>query len=171
MSPLSKSQNFSKISVGYGWIENPYSVKPIKQSIKVNLVQEFPRSPREKLAGLVHIPRMVDKARAAHQNTLGEYIYPCPLDQIMLEFLRVDSDTFKKKANEDTEDTFSKWVETQCQNRSLGDKDAVNNKFLNSQPDSPDKWKYFKEILNGLDPARKDINTWVDLIDLEEGRL
>jgi len=114
---------------------------------------------------------MIDKAQAAQQNTLGEYIYPCPLDQIMLDFLGVDSDTFKKKANEDTEEILSAWIESQCQNRSLGDKDAVNNKLLKGQPDNPEKRETFHEILNNIDPSRTDITTWVDLIDLEEGRL
>ncbi|MEE8269611.1 MAG: DUF5069 domain-containing protein [Nitrospinaceae bacterium] len=137
----------------------------------MNLIQESPRSPREKLADLVHLPRMIDKARADQQKTLGEYIYPCPLDQIMLEFLGVDSDTFQKKACNDTEETLSAWVASQCQNRSLGDKDTINNKILKSQPDSLEKWETFHEIRNRLDPSRTDLTTWVDLIDLEEGRL
>jgi len=137
----------------------------------MNLAQESPRSPREKLADLVHLPRMIDKARAAQQNTLGEYIYPCPLDQIMLEFLGTDSDTFQEKACNNTEETLSDWIASQCQNRSLGDKDAVKNKILKGQPDDPEKWNYFYEIRDGLDPSRTDITTWVDLIDLEEGRL
>ena len=137
----------------------------------MNLIQETPRSPREKLADLVHLPRMIDKARAAQQNTLGEYIYPCPLDKIMLEFLDMDSDAFQDKACNNTEDVLSDWIASQCKNRSLGDKDAVNNKILKGQPDNPEKWEYFYEIRDGLDPSRTDLTTWVDLIDLEEGRL
>jgi len=137
----------------------------------MNLAQESPRSPREKLADLAHIPRMIDKARAAKQNTLGEYIYPCPLDQIMLEFLGIDSNTFQEKACNNTEETLSDWVALQCQNRSLGDKDAVNNKILKGQPDSPEKWESFHETRNRIDPTRTDLTTWVDLIDLDEGRL
>ena len=137
----------------------------------MNLAKESPRSPREKIADLVHLPRMIDKARAAQQKTLGEYTYPCPLDEIMLTFLRVDSDTFQKKACTETEDALSSWVVSQSKNRSMGDKDAVNNRILNGQPDSPEKWDYFHEILNSINPSKTDITTWVDLIDLEEGRL
>lgn len=137
----------------------------------MNLTQESPRSPREKIADLVHLPRMIDKARAAQQNTLGEYIYPCPMDKILLEFLGVDSDTFQKKACNDTEVAVISWITSQCENRSLGDKDAVNNKILKSRPDSPEKWESFRDILKSVDPSRTDIATWVDLIDLEEGRL
>ena len=137
----------------------------------MNLTQESPRGPREKMAGLVHLPRMIDKARAAQQNTLGEYIYPCPLDKIMLEFLGVDSDTFQEKACKGSEESLSAWVRSLCQNRSLGDKDAINNKILKSRPDSPEKLKTFHNILKGLDLSKTDVTTWVDLIDLEEGRL
>ncbi len=60
----------------------------------MNLTLQFPRSPNEAMAGLVHIPRMLDKARAAHQGTLGEYIFPCPLDEMLLEFVGVDFKEF-----------------------------------------------------------------------------
>jgi hypothetical protein len=137
----------------------------------MNLNQEFPRSPKEKLVDLVHLPRMIDKVRAARQNTLGEYIYPCPLDKIMLDFLGVDSCAFQEKVCSNTEEVLSAWVASQCENRSLGDKQAVNNKILKGQPDSPEKWETFHEIRNRIDPSRTDLTTWVDLIDLEEGRL
>lgn len=123
------------------------------------------------MADLVHIPRMIDKARAARQNSLGEYIYPCPMDKMMLEFLKVNSETFQEKACNDTEKNLSNWITLQCQDRSSGDKDAINNKILKAQPDNPEKREFFNEILNEVDPTRKDITTWVELIDLEEGRL
>ena len=137
----------------------------------MNLTEETPRGPREKIADLVHVPRMIDKARAARQNTLGEYIYPCPMDKMMLEFLNVNSDSFQEKACNDTEENLLNWITLQCQNRSPGDKDGINNKILKAHPDNPEKREYFNEILNEIDPSRTDITTWADLIDLEEGRL
>ena len=110
---------------------------------KMNLTREFPRSPKEQMADLVHIPRMADKARAARNNTLGEYIYPCPLDEIMLEFMGVDSETFQHRAGEDTAEALSAWVATQCRHRSQEEKIAVNETLLNRQPDNPEKWNKF----------------------------
>ncbi len=136
----------------------------------MNLTLEFPRSPKEQMAGLVHLPRMADKARAARDNTLGEYIYPCPLDEIMLKFMGVDSDTFQHRAGDDMEEALAAWVATQCRHRSQEEVIAVNETLLNRQPDNPEKWKKFYEIRDRLDPTRKEITTWVDLIDLEEGR-
>ena len=46
----------------------------------------------------------------------------------------------------------------------------MNETILNRQPDNPEKWQKFYEIRDRLDPSRKDVTTWVDLIDLEEGR-
>jgi len=57
----------------------------------LNLNVAVPRSSKDTLAGLAHLPRMIDKARALRNNTLGEYIYPCPLDWHVLNFLATDN--------------------------------------------------------------------------------
>ena len=137
----------------------------------MNLTLEFPTSPREQIAGLVHVPRMIDKARAARQNTLGEYVYPCPMDKIMLEFLKVDPDTFQEQACTSADGTLAAWVALQCRDASSVDKETVNQKILKAQPDTPEKQKYFQGLRDSVDFSRTDITTWADLIDLEEGRL
>ena len=50
------------------------------------------------MAGLVHLARMIDKAQAFKQNQIADYVYPCPLDKIILNFLRIDSDVFANEA-------------------------------------------------------------------------
>jgi hypothetical protein len=42
---------------------------------------------------------------------------------------------------------------------------------LERQPDSENRWERFYELRDKIDSSRKDVTTWVDLIDLEEGRL
>ena len=52
------------------------------QTLKAkDLTHEFPRSPRETLAGYVLAARVLDKCRAAIAGTLGEYHFDCPLDR------------------------------------------------------------------------------------------
>ena len=51
-----------------------------------DLTKEYPRSPRETLAGYVIAARMLDKCRAAISGTLGEYHFDCPLDRYFLQF-------------------------------------------------------------------------------------
>ncbi|VAX29496.1 hypothetical protein MNBD_NITROSPIRAE01-100 [hydrothermal vent metagenome] len=45
-----------------------------------------------------------------------------------------------------------------------------NQNFLHRKPASPEEETHFLEQRNRLTPERKDIETWVDLLDLDEGR-
>ncbi len=137
----------------------------------MDLTTQFPRSPKEKIAGIVHVGRMLDKARAYKNNTLGEYIFPCPLDSIILEFLKIDKEEFSNKACTMEENQFESWVAKLSTPYSSEKIAEINDSILNSQPDSKEKWKRFYELRDQLDSNRKDIQKWVDLIDLEEDRI
>ena len=121
--------------------------------------------------GLVHIPRMIDKARAYKANTLGEYIYSCPLDKIILSFIKTDAEEFANFVNSHDELQILGWIKEKCQTRAEKEKKIINQQILGRSPDGEERWAFFHEIRNKIDPSRTDITTWVDLIDLEEGRL
>lgn len=123
------------------------------------------------MSGLVHLPRMIDKAHASKQNTLGEYIFPCPLDQSILDFLAIDAKEWVHQVTSQSETQLSRWVEKKCRSHHLDEIESINRGILERQPDSEDLWKRFYELRDKIDSSRKDISTWVDLIDLEEGRL
>src|SRR5712671_8229433 len=57
--------------------------------------KEFPRSPRETLAGYVLAARAVDKCRAVIAGSQGEYHSNCPLDQRWLKFAEIDYNAYK----------------------------------------------------------------------------
>ncbi len=122
------------------------------------------------MSGLVHLPRMIDKALASKLNTLGEYIFPCPLDQIILDFLEIDAEEWVRLVDSQNEDQLTRWIEDQCRSRHSDEIESINRKILDRQPDSEDRWKHFYELRDAIDASRKDVTTWVDLIDLEEGR-
>lgn len=123
------------------------------------------------MAGLVQLARMIDKARAYKENQIADYIYPCPLDKIILNFLRIDSDVFANKAIECKDEEIREWAKDILKNKRDEEFEFINNQILERSPDSEDRLKYFYEIRDRIDPTRTDINTWVDLLDLEEGRL
>ena len=123
------------------------------------------------MAGLVHLARMIDKAQAFKQNQIADYIYPCPLDKIILNFLRIDSDVFANKAMENEDDEISAWAEETLKDKKPKDFEFINDQILERRPDSEDRLKFFNQTRDRIDPSRTDINTWVDLLDLEEGRL
>jgi len=137
----------------------------------MDLSHKFPRSPRDKMSGLVHLPRMIDKALASKLNTLGEYIFPCPLDKIILDFLKIDAEEWVRLVHSQNEEQLALWVEKKCGSGPADDRESINRKILERQPDSEDRWQRFYELRDQIDSSRKDVVTWVGLIDLEEGRL
>jgi hypothetical protein len=42
---------------------------------------QFPRRARETLDGYLWLARVFDKARASRDQTIFDYIYPCPMDR------------------------------------------------------------------------------------------
>ena len=137
----------------------------------MDLSRTFPRSPKQKMAGLVHLCRMIDKGRAFKQKKLAKYIYPCPLDKIILNFLRIEADIFANMTIKKKDEEISNWAKELIKSKSPKELDLINEQILQRKPDTSDRLNYFNEIRNTIDPSRSDITTWVDLLDLEEGRL
>ena len=137
----------------------------------MDLSRAFPRSPKQEMAGLVHLPRMIDKGRAYKENNLADYIFPCPLDKIILNFLRVDTEVFANMTRDKKDNEINDWAKEQTKSKSQSDLDFINRQILERRPDSEDRLDYFNDLRNKIDPSRTDVDTWADLIDLEEGRL
>jgi len=89
--------------------------------VTLDLTQDVPRSPKEKLCGIVHLPRMIDKVRALKENVLGEYIYPCPLDKIVLNFIKSDEKEFLEKAYNSNEDDMAAWIKERTKQYNASD--------------------------------------------------
>lgn len=136
----------------------------------LDLTKQFPRSPQEKLGGYAHLARMIDKARAKAAGTLGEYIYPCPLDQALLEFLGVDADAFLKTATERDDPGMIEWLRHNAKIHTPEQIDAWNEVFLTRTPQNEESRQRFLKTRERIAPNRTDITGWIDLLDLEEGR-
>jgi hypothetical protein len=138
----------------------------------MDLRTNFPRSMRFKLAGYAHLARMTDKCRAVLAGTEGEYIYPCPMDERLLEFAGITSAQFTTavKANP-TDEGVVKWFKQEAKPHSLTEVEEWNQKLLTRGPSSPESATRFKKYLAAIDPSRTDITAWSDLQDLEEGRV
>jgi uncharacterized protein DUF5069 len=54
----------------------------------------FPRRGREAIGDALWLLRVADKGRAAAAGTIHDYIYPCPMDQGMLERWGIATDEF-----------------------------------------------------------------------------
>jgi hypothetical protein len=55
----------------------------------MDLTRQYPRAGETILGGYPWLARAIDKARAYNAGTLGDYIYPCPIDKELLAELNV----------------------------------------------------------------------------------
>ncbi|GJL62954.1 MAG: hypothetical protein NPIRA04_16080 [Nitrospirales bacterium] len=136
----------------------------------MDLRTQYPRSLKERLGPYVHLPRIIDKCRAKSAGTLGEYIYPCPLDARFLDFTGISGDDLLAAVKMRTDDEIIQWVLQHATPRTTQEIQDWNVMMLNRGPDSEEKWVFFREVRDSLDASRQDITAWADLLDLEEGR-
>jgi hypothetical protein len=136
----------------------------------LDLNESVPRSSKETMAGIAHLPRMIDKARSYQNNKLGEYIYPCPLDKHILQYLEISSENFADMAESQDDEEIEVWARSVSRSRYRPELDHVNSKILNRKVD-PEDLPYFIKARNQFDPSRTDVTTWDGLTDLEEGQV
>jgi hypothetical protein len=137
----------------------------------MDLRKVFPRSMRVKMEGYVHLARMIDKCRAVLAGTEGEYIYPCPMDERLMEFAGITAVQFTAtvKANP-IDQSVADWFRKRAKPQKPAELDEWNDMMLTRGPSTPEKKEYFNKLRDAVDPSRTDLTAWADLQDLEEGR-
>ncbi len=142
-----------------------------------DLTKEFPRSPLAELEGFPWLPRLIDKVRAKHAGTLGEYTpYPCGADKRFLEIFGLDKEGLEAKITSGaSEAEIARW----CRENAQHDLAAVGADYRNSlmAPVTPDRVEYLgylKEAIAELAAARPDldlspVDNFTKLILVEEG--
>lgn len=135
-----------------------------------DLTQHPPRSPRIKLGGLVHLPRLLDKARAHTAGKLGDYIWNCPLDQRLCTFLGLDIEALLaevKRGRSDSE--MLAWVMTNAKNsRAPWEIRAWSDWLTQLAAGSAARHALFAEELKRHAPDRDEIVTFFDRLDLDD---
>ena len=138
----------------------------------MDLTTTYPRSPRERLAGLMMLARTIDKARANLGGKLGEYVFDCPMDRQLFATLGVSADEFLEVVARSPDDmAVIAWL--RGRNAIPDDErlDAHNRSIEGWAPKTDASKARFQRDRERLAPGREDIVTWTDLIDVEEGRL
>ncbi len=134
----------------------------------------FPRSPYERLGSYVHLPRLIDKARLHQKGLLDGYNYKTVgFDKHLLAFLKIDPDAFEKAANELEDDAaVLDWIRQGSAAHTPEEIEEWNQAMISRHPDTAVKKARFVHFLKEAGgEGRKDIGTYFDLIEFDEGRL
>lgn len=135
---------------------------------------DFPRSPREVLAGYVVAARTLDKCRAVIAGTNGEYHFDCPLDNFFLGFTGISAEDFKTFVATGADDqAVAAWIEEHAAPRERREIIQWNNDMRYKRvSEMPIELQEFLEgYIPEFIPAGKIVNYWFDVYDIEEGRI
>ena len=157
---------------------DPEKVKTMLQSMELDdwgcfrdtdLTQRPPRPPHNRdVAGLCGVSRMADKARAARIGKLNGYIYNSPLDKSILGFLGISAERFQDAAYHHVNDIeLGEWVLEHADR--TGDEIArMNDTLVHKGPEGDRQVEIFNAMRDRVAPDRTDIETWFDLLDLDD---
>lgn len=120
------------------------------------------------------MPRLIDKARLHRKGLLNGYNYKTVgFDKHLLAFLKLDGDEFESVANQfDADADVLHWVEKNGVKHSDEEIEYWNREMISRHPDTAAKRARFVHFLKEAGgEGRKDIKTYFDLIEFDEGRL
>lgn len=135
-----------------------------------DLTKRPPRSPRVRLGGLVILPRMLDKGRAAVAGTLGDYHYDCPLDSYVKGFLDFDAAGLKEQLAAGVGDGEAlAWILANSKNKPTAPEIAAWSEYIeHTAPGDLRMRGFLHESHTEIAPERTDINTLFHFLDLDD---
>ena len=105
--------------------------------------RDFPRRAREDIDGFLWLARVFDKARAAQNETIHDYIYPCPMDRGVFDRWGITARMFNAALDScDTDDEILAWLRA---------------RVTSERRDDANRWLLGEKIAN------------LDKLDAEEG--
>lgn len=141
-----------------------------------DLSKDFPRSPRETIAGYVIVARTLDKCRATIAGTAGEYHFDCPLDNFFFGFSEISADEFKDfVATGASDEEVAAWIERKAKKRQRIEIIKWNNEWrykrLSEMPDAIQE--FMEDYIPQFVPShlRHHIDYFFDIYDAEEKRI
>jgi len=135
-----------------------------------DLTQHPPRSPRVRLGGFAHLPRLLDKARATNAGRQGEYVYGAMMDRHFFSFSGITAEALLATVQTGKTDTeMLAWVLAHLQPvRSPAEIAQWSAWFETLAPASAAGHAWLAEKIKGYGPQRDDIRTYCDHLDLDD---
>lgn len=97
----------------------------------------FPRRGRQPLGQYLWLARVFDKARAARDGTIFDYIYPCPMDQGVFERWGISSRLFGEALKtHDSDEAILAWLDARV---SSDAREAANRWLIEEKVENLDR--------------------------------
>ena len=141
---------------------------------------QYPRSPKEKIGGMVHLGRLFDKIRLRHKGLIPDYNYlTTGFDKYLLDSLALKGEELERRVLQGgTDDELLAWVKANGKSLSEAETRMWNMKVLAGEPKDEAAKERFKARLAEIAAKRgvpveslPRVTTWVEAIDLDEDRL
>jgi len=133
-----------------------------------DLTQHPPRSGRVRLGGYVHLPRLLDKARASLTGKIGEYHYNCPLDQNFFKFTGITHEALLEEVKLGRSDSeMIAWVRARAP-RLPSEVQAWSLWMAAHGPGGSGGHEWFGEVIKANAADRDDVQSFFDLLDLDD---
>ena len=142
--------------------------------------QLYPRSPKVLLGGMVHLARFIDKIRLRHAGHIQDYNYiTVGFDKYLLDFLQIRGEELEQRVlHGGTDEGLLAWVQANSRPLSPEDIRQWNARILKAAPKDEAAHQRFQTRLAEV-AAKRGVHiqvlprptTWVDIIELDEGRL
>lgn len=126
-----------------------------------------PRSPRVRLGGFAHLPRLLDKARAVLAGTNGDYQYDTMMDRFFFDFTGIEAASFLAAVKE-THSDFAWVMEHLNPKRTPSQIAQWTAWFEQLGPGSAARHTFIADKLRVNGPSRDGIRTWCDHLDLDD---
>lgn len=136
-----------------------------------DLTKQAPHSPRDRIAGFVIASRAVDKCRASLAGTVGEYLYDCPLDNMLFDFKGITGEQFKTAVQASTNyEEVGTWLQTNGTTKTSAEIKAWSDEMEASSPmRNPEKRSAFIQTCSTL-CLNPQMNTTFDWLEADDRR-
>jgi hypothetical protein len=135
-----------------------------------DLTQHPPRSPRVRLGGFAHLPRLLDKARAFAAGKHGPYVYDAMMDRHFFAFTGIDATAFLDAVKTGKSDgEMLAWVMEHVNPPRMPAEIGQWSAWLEALgPGSTKGHAWLGERIAAYGPNRDDVRTYCEHLDLDD---
>jgi hypothetical protein len=140
----------------------------------------YPRSPKVRLGGFAHLPRIIDKIRLRHAGKIQDYNYlTVGFDKYLLDLLHLKGEDLERRVLDGgTDEEILAWVRSAGRGVSEDEIRQWNERILAGGPRDDAARQRFAGRLREIAAKRgvpveslPSVTTWTDVIELDEERL